>query len=487
MLDELKKPFQQQSENGFVLLLVLVTTMTLFITLTGILSLSLANLSSAKRTMYDTSALYVAEAGVDNAVFQLNDTAGGYTGTNTVCPVTSTGSNPVTVFNDNVKGKGTYESCVKAGSIPHEYEVYVVGKVYKNASAANPFATRKLRVVVEGSPVGAYAVQTGPGGMIMSNSANISQGPVYVGGYLTMSNSASIGTPSLPIAVNVANARCSSNGASATVGPAYPQVCNTGIYPDPITINGTQNHIYGTVNANNQTNSYSSKMTSTGLGATSGVAAPALPDFDRVAQVTAAVNNLSPSAATCAGNSGTVTWPANVKINGDVTISNNCTVIVSGDVWITGNFKMRNSAVIRVSDSVTAQPSIMVDGVSGVTTTQTSTIATNSAQIGMEFITFYSTNACTTATGATYCQKLTGTDLYNSEQLKTIDIGNQGAAAGSVFYAKYTKVSLGQAGAIGALLGQTIELAQSGNLVFTSTVVTGNYSYDVSYYEFGSW
>jgi hypothetical protein len=106
----------------------------------------------------------------------------------------------------------------------------------------------------------------------------------------------------------------------------------------------------------------------------------------------------------------------------------------------------------------------------------------------MEFITFYSTNACTTATtSGGYCDTLTGSDLFNSEQVKTVDIGNQGAAAGSVFYAKYTKVTLGQAGSIGALLGQTIELGQSGNLVFTTTVVTGNYSYDVYFYDLATW
>jgi hypothetical protein len=261
--------------------------------------------------------------------------------------------------------------------------------------------------------------------------------------------------------------------------------------PNPISISGTA-HIYGNVSANDQTNSYSSSMTSSGLVATSGVSAPSLPGYDRPAQVAAwqgaGSQTLTPSAATCASNSGTVTWPAKVKITGDVVISNNCTVIVSGDAWITGSFTMRNSAVIKVANTATVQPTIMVDGSGGVVTQQTSTIASNSSQIGMEFITFYSTNACTTATtSGGYCDTLTGSDLFNSEQVKTVDIGNQGAAAGSVFYAKYTKVTLGQAGSIGALLGQTIELGQSGNLVFTTTVVTGNYSYDVYFYDLATW
>jgi hypothetical protein len=80
MFENFKKPFQDQGQSGYVLLLVLITTISLFIALSGILSLSLANLSGAKRTMFDTAALYAAEAGVDNAMYQLNSTNGSYTG-----------------------------------------------------------------------------------------------------------------------------------------------------------------------------------------------------------------------------------------------------------------------------------------------------------------------------------------------------------------------------------------------------------------------
>jgi len=389
----------------------------------------------------------------------------------------------VQVFSDSVKGKGTYQSCVKAGSIQHEFVVYVEGKVFRTPTDTNPISTRKLKITVEGSPAGAYAVQTGPGGLIMSNSSNISQGPVYVGGYITMSNSASIGTPSLPIDVSVANARCPVGG-----GSGYPSVCAVGSKPNPITIGSTQSHIYGNVSANDQENLYATQITSPGVQSTSGVSAPLLPGYDRVSQANAVASTITATAATCASNSGTVTWPANVKITGDVLIKNNCTVIVSGNAWITGNFTMRNSAIIRVADGVTTQPTIMVDGSSGVTTQQTASVATNSSQVGMEFIAFYSANSCTSGTtSGTYCDSLTGQDLYNSQLLSTVNIGNQGAAAGSVFYAKYTEVTLGQAGSIGALLGQTINLSQSGNLVFTSTVATGNYVYDVSNYELATW
>jgi Tfp pilus assembly protein PilX len=163
MLRELRRPFTEQGQQGYVLLLVLITSITLFISMTGILSLSLANLSSAKRTMFDSEAVYAAEAGVDSAIQQLNATNGTYSGTGSLatCTVASPVS-PVVVFNDSVKGKGTYETCVANGTITHEKYVYAIGRVYKTASDVHAFSQRKLKVVVYGSPVGAYSVQTGP-------------------------------------------------------------------------------------------------------------------------------------------------------------------------------------------------------------------------------------------------------------------------------------------------------------------------------------
>lgn len=483
--EKLKRPFRQEEEGGYILLLSLLMALTLFITLSGILELSLTNLSSVKRTMFDTSALNAAEAGIDNAILQLNSSNGGYTGTSTAasCPSASM-NNDVTVFNDTVKGKGTFSTCVTNGSISHEYIVYSWGKVYRTATDTNPISSRKLKVVVEGSPAGSYAVQTGPGGLIMRNSSAITQGPVYIGGYLTMSNTASIGTSSIPIAVSVANARCPAGG-----GSTFPQICSTGANPNPITLNSGQNHIYGNVSANDQINTYSSQITNSGVVATSGVAAPSLPGYDRVAQVSAVTGSPIDASTICASSS-TYTIPANAKIVGDLTLKNSCTVTVMGNVWLTGSLTLRNSAKIVVSDAVASQPTMMIDGSGGMSLQQTSSIVPNSSFIGMEFITFYAgaSATCTTGTSAaTYCDSLTGTNLYNAQNLITINFANSGDAKYSVFYSKYTETTVGQKGTLGALLGQTIDLAQSGNLVFTSTVVTGNYSWDAGYYEFTNW
>lgn len=464
----MKQSATKNAQGGYVLLLTLITAMSLFIALSGILSLSLVNLASAKRSLTDISAQYVAEAGGDKAMFEINKDPA-YAGTNTSCPISATGSNPVTFFNDSVKGRGTYETCTTPGTIPREIIVYSVGKVYANATSTTPISTRKIKLVVEGSPAGAYSIQTGPGGLIMNNSATITNGPVYVGGYLTMNNTSSIGSVGAPIPVKVANARCPSPATSA-----YPTICASGTLPNPITFTNSA-HIYGAVTANGQVNG--SNMSNTGLVGSSGVAAPALPDYDRAAHKAAVATTITGAAASCSGTE-TVTWPANVKIVGNVTLSQSCNVLVSGNTWITGNLTTTQKPILKPAAAVSIQPTIMIDGSSGVTFNNQSSVSSNSGGVGMQFITFYSTAGCSPD-----CSSVTGADLAASQGIQTISIGNQGDAPGSIFYARWTKVTVSQAGTLGALLGQTIELGNSGNLSFIETVSTSNYTYDVRYYE----
>src|SRR5262245_53618984 len=103
-LTRLARRLGLRSDKGYVLLLVLLMSIALFVALSGILSLSLTNLASVKRSMFDDSALNAAEAGIDNAIIQLNSTNGAYTGTSSAASCPSSGmNNDVTVFNDTVK------------------------------------------------------------------------------------------------------------------------------------------------------------------------------------------------------------------------------------------------------------------------------------------------------------------------------------------------------------------------------------------------
>jgi len=463
----MKRFLSSEGSGGYIMIIVIMSMVTFMIITAAIAASGTSNFSAARRSLAGLNALATAEAGADNLVFTLNQNSS-YTGTNTSCPITSAGSHPVTLYSDSVKGKATYETCVTNGSIANEKIVYATGKVYLPQNASSPLAVRRIKLVIEGSSSGAYAVQTGPGGLIMSNSATISNGGVAVGGGVTMSNTAQIGSPSIPVGVAVADYLCPSPPNSS-----YPVLCPAN--SNPISISN-QAHIYGAVQANNQTST--AGMSNPGLTSSSGVAAVTLPDYDRASQISAVTSTMSAASASCSGNQN-ITWPANVHITGgDVSLNNGCTVTAAGNVWIDGGLSLSQQSVLKTASSVTQTANVMVDGATGVSLGNQTSIATNATNIGFQVITFWSTAAC-----SPNCSNVTGTDLYNSQTKQTIDVNNQGLSAGSTFYARWTELTLGQSGSIGSILGQTIKLNNTGNISFTSSTGSPTFTWDVRYYQ----
>jgi hypothetical protein len=192
-----------------------------------------------------------------------------------------------------------------------------------------------------------------------------------------------------------------------------------------------------------------------------------LPAHDRDAQVAAVASTQSASAASC--SSGTKTWPANLKINGNVDVSNSCRVTVEGDVWITGTLNVSNSAQIIVSNSLSNPPAIMIDGSGGLSISNNALLKSNSnvTPVGFRMITYWSTASC-----SPNCPNVTGMDLYNSRNSTTISINNSAAGPQTEFYARWSRVSVSNGGNVGALVGQTVELSNSGTITF-GTSVTG--------------
>ncbi len=238
-----------------------------------------------------------------------------------------------------------------------------------------------------------------------------------------------------------------------------------------------QAHIYAAVKATNQTNG--NGMSNTGLVTNSSVAPQALPTYDRAAQKAAVANTMTGSAASCSG-SQSVTWPANTKITGNVSLSHQCTVTVQGNVWITGSLSTSNSAKMVVANSLGATvPNIMVDGQNGATFANSSQLVSNASSTGFEIYTFYSKAGCSPD-----CASVTGTDLYNSRGVTTIELDNSASASNTVFYSYWSQVQIGNTGQIGAVIGQTIRLNNAGTISFgSSTQLGGNTTWVVKGYR----
>lgn len=443
------------SDSGSVLIAIVVL-MPLFILITAsYMQLALTNYYVARKDQYRTHAQFAADAGVDTAMESIN-TIADWPGTGSEQPL-----------HDDGKLCTTYQSVVNTIDDDNK-TVTATGKTYRSGTCSGtPLSSVTINVNLRPVRSGEFSVVGGVGGLYLENHAKILGGDVHVNGRVELKNHAQIGQTTQLVNLTVANQTCPQPPDST-----YPELCSLGDNNNPISIIDDA-HIYGNVRANHQTNNYPSAMTDAGLTASSGVAVEELPEHIRSTQIGAVTTTRSGTDASCATNNGTKTWEANTKITGDVEISGNtdkpCVVTIKGDVWITGKLIMERGGKLVVSDSVGAtKPNIMVDN--KITELKNkATITANSQGTGVQIISYWSNNSCTYAV-VSPCISLDGTDLFNSRNEVTIKLDNDGSAGKTIFYAKFTKVLVANSGDIGALVGQTVHLQNSGSVSFGSSV-----------------
>ena len=458
------------NDRGSLLIVFLITLPFLILLTLYYTQLSLASFQVAHLDQQRTAAQLAADAGADYAVEQIGQD-NHWSGTASEIPG---GEKPL---HSDSRQRTTYEVSVTGDDTAKV--VAVTGRTYFPASSSTP--SRSVKIYVDLRPVtsGIYSVISGAGGLIMTNSSKVVGGDVFINGEINMSNSAQIGLSTKPVNVKVAHQICP-KATDPTFNAQYPRVCNAAENGQPITMNSPQTHIYGKVEATNQTDG--SNMSDTGLVAGSTVAPQALPTYDRTAQKNNIVNPpMQASAASCSGSGVTRTWPANTHIiNGNVTISNKCKVTVLGDVWIDGNLSISNNGTeIIVADTLGAtRPNIMVDGTTGISLSNSGSLRSNASGVGFGFYTFHSAASCSPD-----CLVVTGADLASSRSITTISIDTSGDAANSIFYAYWSQVQLANSGQIGALIGQTIRLSNSGTVTFGTGVSTGDVTWVVKGYR----
>lgn len=432
------------SDSGVIVPTMVFIMLALTVSALAIATFTINHSARINTNLLATKALLTAEAGAEQTLYELNQDSN-FTGFAT----------EQTFIDDGTQGRATYETVVAAGSISNEKLITSTGRFYRRATDATPEVIRKIRLTVVGTTTDSYSVQVGPGGLIMENSATIANGEVHVNGYLHMKNSARIGSATNPVDVSIAHHNCPVGG-----GPGYPEACTSG---QPITMENTA-HIYGNVCATNQTDG--AAMSNSGLIAGCNAPTVGLPEHDRQAQIDAVATTITGAAASCSG-SQTRTYVANTHITGDAIIANNCQVTVEGDVWIDGKFELKNSSTIRVANTATVRPQVMVDG-AYASFQNNSDIIANPSNIGFQFITYRSAAVC-----SPNCASVTGTDLYNSRDINTIELQNASLAAGTNFYARWSKITVHNSGSLGSIIGQTVLLRNTGNISFGSNLSSG--------------
>jgi hypothetical protein len=418
------------------------------------MSLSVNNYELARRDQFRTMSQISADAGADYAIEQIN-----------LDENWSGSGGEVTLQTDSSK-KTTYDASVVDNDASSK-TLTVVGRTYFPANAASASSTVTLKIDLDAvtSGTGPSSVATGVGGLILNSNAKITGGDVVVNGKITLGNNAQIGLSTNSVNVRVAHQSCPIPATSA-----YPQVCGSG-NGEPITM-GTNSKIYADVRAKNQTTG--TNMLNPGLVACGGSDCNplTLPSYNRAAQVSAVTTTkASTDGSIACGNSETKSWPANLKITGSITTGNNCTVTINGNVWITGNVTLGNNAKFVVANALGSTfPTMMVDGgntsgTGGFRFGNNSEIVPNSSGTGLQVVSFWSNSSCSPD-----CASLSGTDLYNSQNVTTIDLSNNGSAPNTILWSHWSKVTVSNNGAIGAVTGQTVELGSNAIINFTSSV-----------------
>ena len=443
-----------REQKGSILVGMLMVFPFLILIVLHYMSLSTSSLRVATRDQAQTQSQFSADAGLDRSFEEINNDPA-WTGT----------GGEVTLHNET-SVRTTYQVTVVDTGADRKL-VTSVGRTYKPASSTSVASIIRIEAEMRSVSSGEYSVVSGVGGLIMSNSAKILGGDIFINGTIALSNSAQIGLTTSPVNVSSAHNSCPSP-ADAT----YPSICNNGENGQPITLNNSSK-IYGSVKANNQTNG--SNMSNPGLltphclvpveGPNCITPAP-LPSHDRDAQKAAVATTITGASAGC--SSGTKIWAANTKITGDVTISSSCKVTANGNIWITGKLTMSNSSELIVSDSMgTTRPVIMFDGDSAKFS-NSSMLRSNASSTGFMVIAYKSNAGCSPD-----CADVTGSDLFNSQSVTRIDLDNSASGPNTIFYARWSKVKVSNSGQLGALVGQTVELTNSGTITFGTSTGTG--------------
>jgi len=465
-------------ERGVMLITILVIGMIVTFVGLSLADLVIVQYNRTGENVYRANATLVAEAGIEETLAALNED-NDFTGF----------SSEEEFYNDGDRGRATYTTRVTNGPNNQKF-IESTGKTYR--SNGQLVGNRTVRVSLVGTSTPVPSVIAGAGGLLLGGSASINNSDVQVNGYITMSGASSIGSDTHPVNVSVANANCPSG---SNPGPSYPQVCSSG---QPISIPdwGTP-RILGTVCATGQTQAKFPESewntnppqirpgAAGGSGLLPGCVAPVMPmpTYDRAAHIarmttTGNATDNTYNCSTWVSPMGFVrTWPANLRLNGNVNIASSCDLTITGDVYVTGNFTIAGGATVRIADSLgTTVPKIVVDGT--VSLGGGGRVITNSSGTSAQIISYKSTASC-----SPNCTSVTGTDLYNSRNQQNVTVNGGGSYAGLGVWAYWSKVKIEGAGLVGAVTGQTIDMQGAGNITFGTSLSSGTTIWTIRSYQ----
>ena len=306
-----------KNEKGQIVLVALVLLGIFLVTFTSLTRYVGLFALTERRAIASTQALQLAEAGMDQAVYQLNQDSS-YTG-ETGTPL---GNGTFTVIVTNIDS--STKRIIATGYIPN---------------AANPSAYRTVKATVSVNPNVIsfnYGIQSGNGGFVLQNSSSVT-GNVFSSGSITGSG-------------NTINGDVISAGLGGLV---YGVHATGSVYA----------HMIGNASQNTTVDKNAYYMTTITNTNVSGLNCPnahcfpnstdqpvvALPISD--AQISQWENDAAGTVTGCTGIyeiKNTTASLGTQKITCDLDIKGS-TVTLTGPVWVTGNITIETGSIIKMS------------------------------------------------------------------------------------------------------------------------------------------
>jgi hypothetical protein len=201
------------SEQGSIIVSILVVTILLSTFVYGLIVLANANLTRARGRVMLLQAQYAAESGADTAVAQFNANNTSYSGS----------GGEVTLLTNSTLYKATYSVTVAAGADSKEKIITSEGKVYVPANATTARFSRRIEVTAQRSSASTTSGMLSRNIIDVGSSVKTIKGrDVFVNGYINMNkNTTDFVAENITVADrNTGASNCSIGGTGNLIKPS---------------------------------------------------------------------------------------------------------------------------------------------------------------------------------------------------------------------------------------------------------------------------
>ncbi len=434
-------------EIGQIVVISLVFATAILIVITSLVGYAGLQARSHRQAVGREKGISIAEAGLEAAIWKLNNQAG-YTGESN----TTYGEGTYTITVTNLSGSS---KLIRA-------DAYI-------PNASNPRAKRSIQVTanIGTTNIGFnYGVQVGDGGLTMDNNA-IVNGNIYSNGNIVGSNGARINGDTF-----VADATGSISSVIIQNNSYSHSISNSTVGQNANHTTLTTTTVGGNVSADaissctvGGTAAYNSRLSCTVGGAitTPNTSVPTDPPSIALPIDAQQITDWESEAA--AGGSlgsqsisGTTTTLGPKKIVGDLTITNNSILTLTGTVWVTGNITFGNNTTIKLSTGYGALSGVIIAGVSGSSVVGNISPQNNARIHG-------------SGTAGRYWMLLS---QKTSTSTAAINISNN--ASGAIFYAGSGRIDVSNNGGAKEITAYRVHLNQNAVITYETGLANANFT-----------